>query len=124
LGSWTIGTKNFDGIKLRSFSTATGTWSASVKQLAAEVTRLNGKRILVGECGHASRAAHDFVPGVRGKDIHPGNEFMGVTAGLLRKGKNYPSIPISSRNGYLPRSLHIARSGWIVEQREKSSAPS
>ena len=63
---WTIGTGNFDGINYGLFYSD---WHLEriIKQLVAEVTRLNGKTILIGECGHASRSAHDFVPVFGGK---------------------------------------------------------
>ena len=94
---WTIGTKNFDGINYGLFYSD---WHLEriVKQLAAEVTRLEGKRILVGECGHASRAAHDFVPVFGGKDIHPVISFVEYTLIAFAKAKS-PLIPISSPNG-------------------------
>lgn len=63
-GDWdrrAIGTENFDGINYGLFYSD---WHLEriIKQLVAKVTRLNGKSPLIGECGHASRSAHDFVP--------------------------------------------------------------
>lgn len=112
---WTIGTKNFDGINYGLFYSD---WHLEriVKQLAAEVTRLKGKRILVGECGHASRAAHDFVPVFGGKDIHPVMNFMEYTLDCLRKGKITLDPNIITERVTYHDPCNIARSGWIVEQ--------
>ena len=55
---WTIGLCNYDGINYGLFYSD---WHLEniIKQLVSEVRRLKGGNILIGECGHASRAAHD-----------------------------------------------------------------
>jgi Fe-S oxidoreductase len=55
-GSWTIGTRNFDGINYGLFY-SDRMMERIVKNEVDEVKRLKGKRILVGECGHATRSA-------------------------------------------------------------------
>ncbi len=55
-GSWTIGTGNFDGINYGLFY-SDRMMERIVKNLVAEVQRVKGSKILVGECGHATRSA-------------------------------------------------------------------
>ena len=55
-GSWTIGTGNYDGINYGLFY-SDRMMERIVKNVVAEVRRLKGKKILVGECGHATRSA-------------------------------------------------------------------
>ena len=55
-GSWTIGTGNFDGINYGLFY-SDRMLERIIENLLKEVRRLNGRKILVGECGHATRAA-------------------------------------------------------------------
>ena len=68
-GSWTIGTGNYDGINYGLFY-SDRMMERIVKNVVAEVRRLKGKKILVGECGHATRSAW-FVPTFCGPDAPP-----------------------------------------------------
>ncbi|MGW8180864.1 MAG: 4Fe-4S dicluster domain-containing protein, partial [bacterium] len=54
-GSWTIGTGNYDGINYGLFY-SDRMMERIVKNVVAEVRRLKGNKILVGECGHATRS--------------------------------------------------------------------
>ncbi|MFH0944162.1 MAG: (Fe-S)-binding protein [Planctomycetota bacterium] len=58
---WTIGSGNFDGINYGLFYSD---WHLEriIKRQLDEVERLRAQCVLVGECGHASRTAHDFIP--------------------------------------------------------------
>ncbi len=112
---WTVGTHNFDGINYGLFYSD---WHLEniIKAVLAEVERLKGKNILIGECGHASRAAHDFVPVFGGKSPPPVLNFMEYTLRCLREGKiKLDSNVITERVTYHD-PCNIARSGWIVEQ--------
>ena len=60
-GSWTIGSQNFDGINYGLFY-SDRLLDRIVSAEVDEVRRLDGKKILIGECGHASRSAKIFVP--------------------------------------------------------------
>jgi Fe-S oxidoreductase len=112
---WTIGTSNYDGINYGLFYSD---WHLEriIKQLVAEVTRLNGKKILIGECGHASRSAHDFVPVFAGKETYPVFNFMEYTLDCIRKRKITLDPDIITERITYHDPCNIARSGWIVEQ--------
>jgi len=112
---WTIGTGNYDGINYGLFYSD---WHLEniIKQLIDEVTRLNGKSILIGECGHASRSAHDFVPVFGGKDPYPVTNFMEYTLDCIRRGKITLDDSIITECVTYHDPCNIARSGWIVDQ--------
>jgi Fe-S oxidoreductase len=113
--NWTIGTCNYDGINYGLFYSD---WHLEniIKQLMSEVERLQAKNLLIGECGHASRAAHDFIPAFMGKKAPPVYNFMEYTLDRLRKGmvKLDPTIVTEKVTYHDP--CNIARSGWIVDQ--------
>lgn len=112
---WTIGTGNFDGINYGLFYSD---WHLEriVKQLLNEVERLQGKNILIGECGHASRSAHQFVPVFGGGRPYPVTNFMEYTLDCLRRGKITLDPTIITERVTYHDPCNIARSGWIVEQ--------
>jgi Fe-S oxidoreductase len=113
--NWTIGTCNYDGINYGLFYSD---WHLEniIKQLLKEVERLHSHRILIGECGHASRSAHQFVPVFGGSNPPPVMNFMEYTLDCLRKGKiELDSTIITERVTYHD-PCNIARSGWIVNQ--------
>jgi Fe-S oxidoreductase len=112
---WTLGSQNFDGINYGLFYSD---WHLEriIKQLVGEVTRLDGRNILVGECGHASRSAKDFVPVFGGKEAYPVKSFIEYTLECLERGriKLDPNV-ITERVTYHD-PCNMARSGWIVDQ--------
>ncbi|HHE46278.1 MAG TPA: (Fe-S)-binding protein, partial [Bacteroidetes bacterium] len=112
---WTIGTGNYDGINYGLFYSD---WHLEkiIKQLVGEVTRLKGKNILIGECGHASRSAHDFLPVFGGKEAYPVISFIEYTLDCLRKGKIRLNPDIITEKVTYHDPCNMARSGWIVEQ--------
>jgi len=112
---WTIGTCNYDGINYGLFYSD---WHLEtiIKQLIAEVQRLEGRSVLIGECGHASRAAHDFIPVFLGKAAPPVFNFMEYTLECLRTGRIRLSNEIITERVTYHDPCNIARSGWIVEQ--------
>ena len=112
---WTIGTGNYDGINYGLFYSD---WHLEriIQQLIAEVTRLNGKTILIGECGHASRSAHDFVPVFGGREAYPVMNFMEYTLDCIRQGKITLDPDIVTERVTYHDPCNIARSGWIVDQ--------
>jgi len=112
---WTIGTQNYDGINYGLFYSD---WHLEniIKQLVGEVTRLEGKNLLIGECGHASRSAHDFVPVFAGKDKYPVINFMEYTLQCIKEGKIKLDNNIVTERVTYHDPCNIARSGWIVNQ--------
>ncbi|MGD2215286.1 MAG: (Fe-S)-binding protein [Gemmatimonadales bacterium] len=112
--SWTIGTGNYDGINYGLFY-SDRMMERIVGNVIAEVRRLNGRKILIGECGHATRSAW-YVPAFGGPDAPPVVNCMEYTLQMLEAGK----IPLKQE--LIPERVtyhdpcNIARSGRIVEQ--------
>lgn len=113
--TWTVGTGNYDGINYGLFYSD---WHLEniIKNIVKEVDRLKGRSVLIGECGHASRAAHDFIPIFGGKKPPPVVNFMEYTLECLRKGKIQLDESIITEKVTYHDPCNIARSGWIVEQ--------
>ncbi len=114
-GSWTIGTGFFDGINYGLFYS--DRWHERIVQCAVEeLRRLKAKKILIGECGHASRAAHDFIRTYGGPDAPEVVNCMEYAAQALRDGR----LPL--KRGAIKERVtyhdpcNISRSGWIREQ--------
>lgn len=112
---WTIGTGNYDGINYGLFYSD---WHLEriIQQLLDEVERLRGRNILIGECGHASRSAHQFVPVFGGQREVPVFNFMEYTLDCLRRGKIMLDPDIVTERVTYHDPCNIARSGWIVDQ--------
>jgi Fe-S oxidoreductase len=87
-----------------------------IQQLVNEVDRLHGKSILIGECGHASRSAHDFVPIFGGRNPYPVTNFMEYTLDCIRRNKITLNGDIITERVTYHDPCNIARSGWIVDQ--------
>jgi Fe-S oxidoreductase len=113
-GSWTIGTGNYDGINYGLFY-SDRMMERIVKNEVAEVRRLKARKILIGECGHATRSAW-FVPTFCGPDAPEVVNFMQYTARQLRAGR-IPLKPdrIAERVTYHD-PCNIARAGRITEE--------
>lgn len=112
---WTIGTGNYDGINYGLFYSD---WHLEriIEQLIGEVKRLNGRGILIGECGHASRSAKEFVPVFGGSRPYPVTSFLEYTADCVKRGKIHFDPTVVSERVTYHDPCNIARSGWIVEQ--------
>ncbi len=114
--SWTIGTKNFDGIDYGLFY-SDRMWERIIRAQVAEVKRLKARAMLIGECGHASRsaregmlsflAADERVPVINIMEL----AYKSFVEGTLRLKPN----AIKERTTYHD-PCNIARSGWILEQ--------
>jgi Fe-S oxidoreductase len=115
--SWTVGTGYYDAINYGLFY-SDHVMEHVVAKVMAEARRLKIRKILIGECGHASRTAKAFYPAFRDG-----------------QGKSYPILNIVEytcqawKNGRLklregafnePVTYHdpcnLARTGWIVDQ--------
>jgi len=112
--SWTIGTGNYDGINYGLFY-SDRMMERIVHNVIAEVRRLKGRKILIGECGHATRSAW-YVPAFGGPDAPPVVNCLEYALQMLEAGK----IPL--RKELIPERVtyhdpcNITRSGRIVEQ--------
>jgi Fe-S oxidoreductase len=117
--SWTIGTGNFDGIDYGLFY-SDRMWERIIKSQVAEVHRLGGRVMLIGECGHASRAAKEgmanFVPA---KDRVPVVNIMELACEKFLSGDLTLQEGIVTRSTTYHDPCNIARKGWIVEQPRK-----
>ena len=114
--SWTIGTQYFDGINYGLFY-SDRMLDRIVSMEAAELKRLGGRKVLIGECGHASRSAKAFIKTFcGGRDAPEVVNIMEYTLDVLRRGKiQLRPDSINERVTYHD-PCNIARSGWIVEQ--------
>ena len=113
-GSWTIGTGNFDGINYGLFY-SDRMMERIVNRVVSEVRRLKGKKVLVGECGHATRSAW-FIPTFCGPDAPEVVNFLQYTHAQLMAGK----IPLKDEKIKERVTYHdpcnIARNGKITEE--------
>jgi Fe-S oxidoreductase len=116
--NWTIGSRNYDAINYGLFYSD---WHLEriIKQLVGEVSRLQGHTILVGECGHASRSAMEFVPVFGGREAYPVKNFLEYTLERLEEGRIRLDPEVISERVTYHDPCNIARSGWIVEQPRK-----
>ncbi|MHC4965541.1 MAG: (Fe-S)-binding protein [Planctomycetota bacterium] len=113
-GSWTIGTGNFDGINYGLFY-SDRMMERIVNNVVAEVRRLKGRKILVGECGHATRAAW-YVDTFGGPDAPPVVHCMQYAHEMLKTGKlRLRDKRIEERVTYHD-PCNIARTGRITEE--------
>jgi len=114
--SWTIGTGYFDGINYGLFY-SDHVLEKVVQMILAEAKRLKVKKILIGECGHASRSAKFFYPTFcGGRDALPVINIMEYTLEAWQKGKiKLQKGAIKERTTYHD-PCNIARPGWILEQ--------
>jgi Fe-S oxidoreductase len=113
--SWTIGSHCFDGINYGLFY-SDRLHDRIIDLQTAELKRLNAKKILIGECGHASRAAHDFVRTFQGPDAPEVVNCLEYAYEQMKAGN------LQLREGAIDAVVtyhdpcNIARSGWIHEQ--------
>jgi Fe-S oxidoreductase len=114
--SWTIGTGYFDGINYGLFY-SDQVLEHVVKKIQAEAQRLGARKILIGECGHASRSAKFFYPTFcGGRDALPVINIMEYTHRAWKEGRlKLKAGAITDRVTYHD-PCNIARPGWIVEQ--------
>jgi Fe-S oxidoreductase len=114
--SWTIGTGYYDGINYGLFY-SDHVLEHVLKKIQAEAERLKVKKILIGECGHASRSAKFFYPTYcGGKDALPVLNIMEYTHQAWKQGrlKLDPNVVTEEVTYHDP--CNIARPGWIIEQ--------
>jgi Fe-S oxidoreductase len=113
--NWTLGSGNYDSINYGLFYSD---WilERNIQRLVAEVRRLGGKKILIGECGHASRSAKQFVPVFGGPNPPPVVNCVELAYQKYLEGKlRLKPKAISERVTYHD-PCNISRSGWIVDQ--------
>jgi Fe-S oxidoreductase len=114
--SWTIGTGYFDGINYGLFY-SDQVLEHVLQKIKAEAERLKVKKILIGECGHASRSAKYFYPAFcGGRKALPVINIMEYTADALKQGRIKLDPKVVGEGVTYHDPCNIARPGWIVEQ--------
>jgi Fe-S oxidoreductase len=117
--SWTIGSGNFDGIDYGLFY-SDRMWERIIKDQVAEIHRLGGKKMLIGECGHASRAAKEgmanFIPK---KDQVPVVNIIELACEYFTSGKLELIKGVIEERTTYHDPCNISRKGWIIEQPRK-----
>jgi Fe-S oxidoreductase len=112
--NWTIGTQFFDGINYGLFY-SDRVLEHVIRRLVAEVKRLRGQVILIGECGHAARSAKSYVPQFADGE-YPVMSFLEYTAQAIRDGRiSLDPHAVTERVTYHD-PCNIARSDWLVDQ--------
>ncbi|MGA2988840.1 MAG: (Fe-S)-binding protein [Candidatus Korobacteraceae bacterium] len=114
--SWTVGTGYFDGINYGLFYNDQ-ILERVLNKMQAEVKRLRARKILIGECGHASRTAKFFYPTFcGGKQAEPVINIMEYAHKAWREGRlKLKANAITERVTYHDPCNYV-RTGWIVEQ--------
>ena len=113
---WTIGTGYFDGINYGLFY-SDRYLDRIVKKVVEETRRLKGKKVMIGECGHASRSAKFFAATFGGgKDAPQVINCMEYLYDMIKAGriKLDPNV-ITERVTYHD-PCNIARTKWIINQ--------
>jgi Fe-S oxidoreductase len=113
--SWTIGSGNYDGINYGLFINDRYL-RRIIRQLVAEVRRMGVDKIMVGECGHASRSAKDFVPVFGGADPPEVINCMEWTHRMLNEGRLSLNPDVISDVVTYHDPCNVARRGWIIDQ--------
>ncbi len=116
--SWTIGTDDYDGINYGLFYND-DLLERILKNEIDEVRRLKGKKILIGECGHASRTAKAFCPTYNPGAALPVVNILELTLQLIEEGKIELDPNVITEKVTYHDPCNYARSGWIVEQPRK-----
>ncbi|MDQ1264939.1 MAG: hypothetical protein QG635_89 [Bacteroidota bacterium] len=113
--SWTIGSQYFDAINYGLFYSDM-ILGRVLRKMQDEVQRLKAKKVLIGECGHASRSATFLKTFWKGDDAPEIINIMELTHKLLKEGKiKLDPNKITERVTYHD-PCNIVRQGWIVEQ--------
>jgi Fe-S oxidoreductase len=113
-GSWTIGSGNYDGINYGLFY-SDRMMERIAQNVTREVRRLRGRKVLVGECGHATRSAW-FLPTFCGPDAPLVVNCIQYAWTQLEAGK----LPLRNEKILERVTYHdpcnIARTGRITEE--------
>ncbi len=113
---WTIGSKYYDGINYGLFY-SDHVLEHVLHKIQAEAQRLKAKKILIGECGHATRVAKFFYPTFcGGKDALPVVSILEYTNKVLKEGRIKLDPKVITENVTYHDPCNFARTGWIVNQ--------
>ncbi len=113
--SWTIASGYYDAINYGLFY-SDAVLGTVMEMMTREVRRLKGKKILIGECGHAYRAARSFMAAFNGGVDIPVVHVVELTAQLLAEGRIDLDPGAVTQKVTYHDPCNIARQGWIVDQ--------
>ncbi|MFI5117375.1 MAG: (Fe-S)-binding protein [Terriglobales bacterium] len=114
--SWTIGTGYYDGINYGLFY-SDQVMEHVLQKVHAEAERLQVKKILIGECGHASRTAKYFYPSFcGGHSTRPVINIMEYTHQAWKQGRLKLKANAITEAVTYHDPCNLARPGWIVQQ--------
>ena len=114
--SWTIGTEDFDGINYGLFY-SDRMLERVLKNVDKETKRLNGRKILIGECGHASRTAKYFMPTFcGGSEAYPVVSILEYTYNVWKEGRLKLDPNIITEKVAYHDPCNFARNLWIINQ--------
>jgi Fe-S oxidoreductase len=114
--SWTIGTGYYDGINYGLFY-SDQVLEHVLRKVRHEAERLRVKKILIGECGHASRSAKYFYPTFcGGRNALPVMNILEYTHKAWKEGRLKLNPDVITEPITYHDPCNISRTGWIVEQ--------
>ncbi len=114
--SWTISSEFLDGINYGLFY---NDWilERCLREELDQAKRLGARRILIGECGHASRSAKAFMKTFGGgESAPPVVNIMELTYRALKNGRIRLNPEIVTERVTYHDPCNLARSGWIVDE--------
>ncbi len=112
--SWSIGSGNFDAINYGIFY-SDRMLERIVHRLVEETRRLRGRRILIGECGHATRSAW-YVPAICGPEAPEVVSCLQHTFHLLEEGRLSLRGKVVEERVTYHDPCNISRQGKITEE--------
>lgn len=113
--SWTIGSHYYDGINYGLFYND-WVFERIIRKLVEEARRLQAKKILIGECGHAARSARHYVPVFAQEQSLPVVSILELAWQAAQDGKLRLDMQAIPERVTYHDPCNIARSGWIVDQ--------
>ncbi|HNW27170.1 MAG TPA: (Fe-S)-binding protein [Spirochaetota bacterium] len=113
--SWTIASGDFDAINYGLFY-SDARLGDILRSMVREVRRLKGRKILVGECGHAYRSMRDFLSTYDSGEAIPVEHVLELTSRLIEEKRIELDPAVISERVTYHDPCNIARSGWIVDQ--------
>ncbi|HQP49662.1 MAG TPA: (Fe-S)-binding protein [Spirochaetota bacterium] len=113
--SWTLASGNYDAINYGLFYDD-GHLEEIAMNMVEEVRKLNGKKILIGECGHAYMSAWKFIPAFSEKNEFPVVHILELTQKFIEEKKIHLDDSVIKERVTYHDPCNIARNGRIVEQ--------
>ncbi len=114
--TWTIGSRYFDAINYGLFY-SDQVLEHALRKIKEEAERLKVKKILIGECGHASRSAKYFYPAFcGGPNALPAVSILEYTHQALKEGRIRLDPKVVKEAVTYHDPCNFARPGWIVNQ--------